>query len=73
MKLAPIRIASDVAVGLRQSLARTAGVSDLTVTVEGSTITAKARVNTSSLPDVQGVIDDYKDSGFTIVLDRRVS
>ena len=73
MQLKPIRVASDVADGLRGALAKTAGVSDLEVTVAGSTITVKARVGANRTSDAQGIIDDYKGSGFAIVYDRRVN
>jgi hypothetical protein len=73
MKLTPLRVACDVADGLREALAKTAGVSNLEVTTSGSTITVKARVGTDSTSDVQGIIDDYKGSGFAIVYDRRIN
>jgi hypothetical protein len=73
MKPAPIRIPSDVAVGLKGSLAKLAGLSNLEVAASGSTINVKARISEGSLSGVQDVINDYKDSGFSIVLDRRVS
>jgi hypothetical protein len=73
MKLKPSRVASDVAVGVREALTRVTGVTNLEVSSSGSIINVKARVAPSSKDNVQGVIDDYKDSGFAIVLDRRVA
>lgn len=73
MKLKPSRVVSDVAVGVREALSKVAGVSDLSVTSKGTIINVKARVAHNSKDTVQGVIDDYKDSGFAIVLDRRVA
>lgn len=73
MKLKPSPVASDVAVGVREALTRTAGVTNLEVTSSGSTINVKARVAPSSKDNVQGIVDDYKASGFVIVLDHRVA
>jgi hypothetical protein len=68
MKLAPQPVASDVAMGIRQKLA---GVRNLSVTTGNGIITVTAPG--CDKDRVQAVIDGYKDSGFSITLDRRIS
>jgi len=70
MKLAPSPVVTDVAAGIKQKLEAMA-VRDLSVTTSRGVITVTAPGCNKT--DVQSVIDGYKDSGFSVVLDRRIS
>jgi hypothetical protein len=70
MKALPV--ASDVAAGIQQKLGDLATVSNLSVTAKNGVITVTAKVGPAELPALRGVIDGYKDSGFPVVLDRRI-
>lgn len=63
--------ASDVAIGIRQSLESIGGVSRLSVTTSGNVITVKARIDPERAPAVQEVLDGYRECGILITLDRR--
>ena len=71
MKAMPV--ASDVADGVKQKLGSLTGVQNLTVTSKRSVITVTAKIAPASLAAVRDVIDGYKDSGFTVALDRRTN
>lgn len=71
MKATPV--ASDVADGVKQKLARLAGVQNLEVTSKRSIITVTAKIAPNGLAAVKEVIEGYKDSGFSVVLDRRLN
>lgn len=69
----PTPVASDVADGVKQKLGRLPGVQNLEVTSKRSIITVTARVAPHGLDAVREVIEGYKDSGFSVVLDRRLN
>jgi multidrug efflux pump subunit AcrB len=69
----PTPVASDVADGVKQKLGRLNGVRDLNVTSKRGIITVTAKIAPNGLKAVKEIIEGYKDSGFSVVLDRRAS